>query len=337
MFLGSSTSLKADELVRAGADAERHGLTVPFHDALLSAGATLPSTLERQLRLHRVGLAEAGLRNKSLLLRTIDALASAGVVPALLKGYGFAIRYHREPLLRPSSDIDILVRRDELPAVAAALRSLGLHRYDDPGEEMEQYHHHIAFTAPAGHVEVHFRSTSGLGLKEGEERFALDAVPFVLEGREVRILRAEDELVYLAVHAAQHLFQRLNWLYDLKLFLDNTPVDWRRTADIARDAGMLPAVYATLYAVDVAFGRGTRSAVREFPRPAAWQRILIQRLFTEQRLVAATIPADKVSRWLAHAALAQGPVRMGRDAFDAVKLKAKRVLRQRRRERRGMD
>lgn len=288
--------------------------------------------VERQLRLHRFGLAEAGLRNKSLLLRTLDALAPVGVFPVVLKGYAFAVRYYSDPLLRPSVDVDILVARRELAAVETALRTLGLTRYDDPAEEMEQYHHHIAFTGPSGHVEVHFRATSGLGLKEREEGLALEAIPFELEGRQVRIPRPEDELVYLAVHAAQHVFLRLNWLYDLKLFLDRTEIDWARVSAIARAAGMVPAVYAALHAVGVTFGGTVPDAA---PRPALWQRTLIHRLFTAHHLVEGTLPGHKVSRWLAHAALAQGPLRMGRDALDALKLKTKRVLRKRARERTG--
>src|SRR5688572_29293763 len=320
VFRPSGLSLSHQALAHAAADAERHGLTVPFLDALLASGVAIPPHVERHLRLHRFGLAEAGLRHKSLLLRIVDALATAGVIPILLKGYAFAVRYHREPLLRPASDVDILVQRDELPVVTTALQSLGLARYDDPDEEMEQYHHHIAFSGAAGLVEVHFRATSGLGLKEREEGLALEAIPFDLEGRQVRIPRPEDELVYLAVHAAQHLFLRLNWLYDLKLFLERTELDWARVSAIARQAGMIPAVYAALHAVDVTFGLAPTTNPAHYPRPALWQRKLIRRLFTAHHLVEGTLPAHKVSRWLVHAALAQGPVRMGRDALDAVRL-----------------
>ena len=307
--------------------AHRHRLFVPWHDALVAAGVELPADLDGRLRLQRAGMAQAGLRNKSLLVRTVDALASAGVMPVVLKGYPLAVRYYREPLLRPVTDVDILVRRSELPAVVSALQSLGLQRYDDPVEEMEQYHHHIAFCGRAGYVEVHFRATSGLGLKEREDGLALETVPFDLEGREVRILRPEDELVYLAIHAAQHVFLRLCWLYDIKLFLEGTRVDWARAAAIARAAGMTPAVYASLHATRVAFGREGFPDISGFPQPAAWQRILITRIFTTQRLVAATVPDRKLARWLAHTALAEGPVRMVRAALDAVKLKTKRVIR----------
>jgi hypothetical protein len=297
-------------------------------DASLSAaGISLPADLRQKVRLHRVAIAESALRNKSLLLRTLDALAAVGVVPVLLKGYAFALRYYPEPLLRPSVDVDILIPRETLRTVESALQGLGLRRYDDPDEQMEVYHHHIAFSGPPGHVEVHFRATSGLGLKEQDDAgMVLESRDAVVEGRHARLLRAEDELVYMAIHVAQHLFLRLNWIYDLKLFLEKEQIDWTRVRAIVHNSRMVPALFAALYVLEVSFGT-TMPPRSQVPVPPLWQRLLIQRLFTPDRLVTGELAAHKVQRWLVHAALAEGPVRIGRDALDAVKLKLRRLAR----------
>ena len=42
-------------------------------------------------------------------------------------------------------------------------------------------------------------------------------------GDDAWILSPEDELLYLAVHAARHRFVRLGWLVDLRLFIERHP------------------------------------------------------------------------------------------------------------------
>jgi hypothetical protein len=66
---------------------------------------------------------------------------------------------------------------------------------------------------------------------------------------DARVLAPEDEFLYLAVHAASHRFQRLGWLYDLKLLLIRHPdLPWERIASRAKADG-LSAVASFTYAL----------------------------------------------------------------------------------------
>jgi hypothetical protein len=66
-------------------------------------------------------------------------------------------------------------------------------------------------------------------------------------GYGLRILAPEDELVYLATHAAAHAFVRLMWLYDLKLLCRRyaSHIDWLAVVERARDLRVLTAVAFT--------------------------------------------------------------------------------------------
>lgn len=185
------------------------------------------------------------MRMKRLTLAVYDALLGAGVTPIALKGAVLAQRlYPDNPLCRPSSDVDVLVRLDELPAVELAVRSLGLARQVDASlEDVFEDHHHVSFVGQAGLVEAHFSLIRTMG----RGRFA-DAevrgrsVPFDYEGRLVRVLAPEDEFLYLATHAANHGFMRIAWLVDLQRFLHlHANLDYDVMASRARDAGFLEA------------------------------------------------------------------------------------------------
>jgi len=59
----------------------------------------------------------------------------------------------------------------------------------------------------------------------------------------VAVPAAEDEFVYLALHAAGHSFARLIWLYDLKLLvLRNPNLDWDGVVHRAQNARVGTAV-----------------------------------------------------------------------------------------------
>ena len=66
-------------------------------------------------------------------------------------------------------------------------------------------------------------------------------------GRGLRLLALEDEIVYLAVHAAAHGFVRLMWLYDLKLLCrrHSAEIDWSKVVERARYVRTLTAVAFT--------------------------------------------------------------------------------------------
>jgi hypothetical protein len=147
--------------------------------------------------------------------------ACRGKVPplALLKGISIADEYYPEPHLRLMRDIDILIEKESLPKVKTALEQLGYRQHWDPAAPWYDYdtHHHHA--APFFHkeknvwVEVHRALLSPKKRASSATIFQNDTVFSQMhysrfQGREVRRLRPELQLVYLATHWAQD-FQRV--------------------------------------------------------------------------------------------------------------------------------
>jgi hypothetical protein len=269
--------------------AARHGLSTYLVDLLTAAQVSFPGQ-NALLAQARASMVDAH-RVKRLTLAVFDALAQVGVTPIALKGAVLAQRlYPSNPLSRPSSDVDVLVRPDELERVEVALQSLALRRHDDPGlADVFEEHHHLSYSGARGLVEVHFRliTSFGRGLFD-DEAIRRRAVPYVFEGRAVQVLCAEDEFLYLATHAANHGFLRIAWLVDLQRLLQVTPeLDFAVMRRRAEDASFRQAVtvalslLANLLAVEL-----PTSARTAFPR-RMFRGVFDAVLFSPERVEAA--------------------------------------------------
>ena len=140
---------------------------------------------------------EMSLRfNSARLLRgtreTLARLADAGIPAVALKGVPLAARFYPEPWLRPSSDVDILVRPQDLERGTALMRSLGYHEVQGPPESVFDFYHHCTFVGPMQlMVELHFTPACGF-----QSEFDVDAL--LERAEKVRIGDAEIPVLALS-------------------------------------------------------------------------------------------------------------------------------------------
>lgn len=165
-----------------------------------------------------------------LLGQIDDVLVRARLRAVVLKGAGLAERLYPRPWLRPTSDVDLLVREADLEAARDALSAVG-YVWEDTAVEARyrRQHHHIHLRRSGSlPLELHFHAYRGFGRVMASEPLLARSVAFrgrhpesgVRQWQALRALSPPDEFVYLAVHAAAHRFVRLGWLYDLELLLD---------------------------------------------------------------------------------------------------------------------
>jgi len=228
------------------------------------------------------------------LLDAVRMLADSGIETCALKGSVLAARLYPDPAARHCLDIDLLVRRDDLERA--------LHSFSTAGYIAERgvaaayalnYGHHVTLVRPATPViELHFRPYSGFGVQLPTDEILQRAHSFPLsDALSVRVLSPEDELIYLAAHAAGHSFIRLVWLYDLKLFLRAYPaLDWDVVATRAEVFGLARVVGYSLALLE----RWLDVAIPAVPsrlRGRGLRQWLADRLLTE-----ASTPQDKSPR-----------------------------------------
>jgi len=314
--------LEPVDLVSAAA---RHGVSAWVAEAFSAERLTFAA--QAQLIADARATVASAHKIKRLTLAVIDALATTGVEPVALKGAVLAQRlYPHSPLCRPSTDVDVLVRPDELPRVATVLEAMSLARQVDQalGDVFED-HHHLSFAGPPGLVEVHFRliSTLGRGLFDDASVRARTSA-FTFEGRRVLVLSPEDEFLYLATHAANHGFLRIGWLVDLQQFLRYHPaLDFEAIAERARDAGFLQALSVTLGLLEgllaVELPRAARIAVP--PRRRRW---VDAALFSGARVERASLSGHRLGGFALRLWLVDSPRRGFRHVLDGLRRYARR-------------
>jgi hypothetical protein len=199
------------------ARAEVHGLAGVLFDRCREAGLRLAPALARSLETKAVA---RQLEHDTHLakLEQIDHVLERPTV--VLKGPLLAERFYDNPSSRGATDIDLLVALEHIGPTSRALSTLGYASVDPDKDEWSlREHHHILLGHPHSlAIELHFHGYRGFGS-------VLPSEPLIASGRaargfkNLRTLAPENELVYLAVHAASHRFGRLAWLYDLSLLL----------------------------------------------------------------------------------------------------------------------
>ena len=225
-------------LFRLAAD---HAVAGVLLAEIVASGYALSAEIVRGER--RIRMCEA-LFHDVLVRGLADALrvlAERGIEVVPLKGPILAERYYPVPEHRPSTDLDLLVRVEDLERAVTALTTLGyLLEGGSSGDYFRTHHHHVHLvhrTLPV--VELHYHAYRGFGVTLLSGPLLDRAVPHSTARWSVSTLSPEDELLYLATHGASHRFERLGWLYDIKLLVRAHPdLDWSLIAARAEALGL---------------------------------------------------------------------------------------------------
>ncbi len=186
----------------------------------------LSPQLLRRIREHcrkqSMQCAQHELRTKLVFQR----LRANGIEPVLIKGWSVA-RHYANPLSRFTLDVDVCVRREQLPVAEQVIAELGL---------------------PFGSVDLHggIHDLADRGWQAVFDRTTLE--PF--HSDQVRVLCPEEQLRLVCLHFWRHRCNRAVWLCDIAALLEaqSSDFDWnlclagrRRDADRIKAAASLAA------------------------------------------------------------------------------------------------
>ena len=187
-----------------------------------------------------------------------------------LKGPALSARLYGDPALRSSIDLDFLIAPDDLDRAVAQMARLGYGgKPDTTVAYLRRHGHHLQFTKTgATSIELHFQAYAGFGVTLSSAALMDRAIAYRFSERTtVLVPSAEDEFIYLAVHAAGHSFGRLLWLYDLKtLLLKNPQMDWEQIVSRSRQAQVSTAVGYAVRLLIQWFHMPLEREMRAFPR-----------------------------------------------------------------------
>jgi len=147
------------------ARAEAHGMAPLLWHHVQKSGISIPAGTQRILKglyLRHRSLSQAHTR---VLIEIISLLNQADIRPLLLKGLALAYQYYPDPALRPATDIDLLVKQDEVSCVRHLLAGVG-YRMALPKAGLAYIPKELSTDSPMKdgisiHVEVHHYNPKG--------------------------------------------------------------------------------------------------------------------------------------------------------------------------------
>jgi hypothetical protein len=233
--------------------ADRHGALSLLYQSLPGGAHDVPAEPLRLLKkLYQVNLHKSLILARELI-RVLDRLAHLRIEAMPYKGLTLAEQMYGDMALRPSGDIDLLIRPEDLSRIKDAVRELGYTPHEQLSEAEERAYlrsgYECAFDSPAGRnllelqwaVQPHFYAVDF-----DLEALLRRAVTVTVAGHPMKTPSPEDQFLILSVHAAKHLWGRLIWLCDIAHILQLPTLDWNWIANEARALGIARILRVTL-------------------------------------------------------------------------------------------
>ena len=166
------------------------------------------------------------------LFRVLDRFAALGIAALLTKGPVLSARCYGHPGLRQYTDLDFVLRDDDVHRATEAMMELGY----EPKVPLKAIQ---AKKAPGEYVFVR-NGTKLLVEFHTERTFRYHPKPLSVDtlferqvsvrfdGHGVPALSNEDELILICIHGAKHFWERLMWIADVAALVSRQTIDWNR-------------------------------------------------------------------------------------------------------------
>jgi hypothetical protein len=213
--------------------ADRHGVLPMF---CRNMAGELPDAFESLLRSRWIASAALASELEGLLRE----FSQRGLEVLPLKGPPLAQTLYGSPTLRPSDDLDLLVRPQDFVRSQSLLIDVGF----EPEDVADDYHQ--AFHRGNTKVELHFAvaplSSPAMDLESAWGR----AGSADFRGQRLRVFAKPDLLLYLVIHGVKHEFSRLIWILDAaRVLADLDEHELDQAVRMSRAIGMEGALLTT--------------------------------------------------------------------------------------------
>jgi hypothetical protein len=219
-------------------------------------------------------------------VKVLSSLAAARVDAALLKGLHLQLGYYAPDYLRPTSDVDVLVRSKDVAAAESVLKGLGYSFHDDSNRSREywaRFGHHYSYVNKEHTcvVDLHWHIFLGFSPVDlSEERLWGGARQVDYHGVCVFVLAPNILLAHVCLQFALSGFFHvtpLRYMCDIDRIVskDSGRIDWAAFVDDCRRWGCQAFVYKALSMSSQALGTDVPSGVFEALREGSPRRHLV--------------------------------------------------------------
>ena len=213
--------------------------------SLLTTHYPLP-TLINELKANYMGISQRNMLMSAELLKLIKLLQENDIESLAFKGPTLAQMAYRDITMRQFGDIDILIRKkDRYTMMDLLMKENFIPEIDLKKSTKETFFDSvnvIGFHNPSTgvYIEIHWELLSKNYAINWEEKVLWEKQETTLiNQKEIPVLRLEQLLLYLCVHGAKHLFERLEWVCDIDRSIRANPhIDWSYLLDEAEKLGI---------------------------------------------------------------------------------------------------
>ncbi len=282
--------------------AEQHGLASLLCQRLAIVASDLISDeLESAARTYLAMLRRSANAAVRELAKVVDILNRAGVRSLPFKGPVPAAQAYPDFALRPCRDLDVLIRREDITATRAALRSLGyVGKATDLSSKRQQYYDAFAgqatlYASDRLALEPHWAMWPRiLGVAFEASDIWPRAQVVQCGAYSLPCPSPEDALLIACIHGCKETWTRAVWISDIAgLIIAHPQLDW--DAILARAKGAqrmtllgaelaarlfdapLPAMVRQRIADDPSVGRLSRAAESALFMPTSDTRFVLRR------------------------------------------------------------
>ncbi len=280
-------------------DLARHHRTVPLLYWHLKAhpSEAVPTGILDDVQQDVYALAMNNQRLVSTLLRLLPQFEARGIDILPWKGPVLALAAYDNLLLRVYTDLDLIVRPEQLEAAVEVLCTSGYRLPYTPAKREAQRRYFHAYTLSHqggdGYVDLHWRITKHHFFPFPLEMQGVwDRSGWVtLQGVPVRTLSLEDQLLLMCVHGTVHRWSELRWLSDIAALVHrDSKLDWEMLLARSRSLNSERMVLLGLSLCEQLLGSVLPEGVQQRLRATP----IIARLRAQ---VASWLFADQVTWW----------------------------------------
>jgi Uncharacterised nucleotidyltransferase len=220
-----------------------HSVTPLVCWAAQNEGAGVPPAILDELRRDLLHNAQFNLGLSTELTKLLALFEQHRIAVVPLKGPMLTARLYGNLALRTSSDLDLLVREEDVLQAKRVLEANGyrlastLHWHSDQAC-FRARENQISFAGQDDliSVDIHWRLLPGYFSSPFDNNEVWrDLREAELRGAPVSVLSPEHQLLFLCAHGTKHLWERLGWVCDVARFLQiEREMDWPSVFEQAR-------------------------------------------------------------------------------------------------------
>ena len=243
-------------------------------------------------------LSEARFAKKeSELIEILDALEARGLDVVVFKGIPLAYFLYKDPGIRVSKDIDILIDKSQVESAQQVLSDLGFSLYTGwlKEEDYRAHHFHLIYTRGESMdivVELHWTL---LDPKKGHEMdcgvVRQKAVPMKILDRSIKTLTLPHALWFTCMHLSYNVYLDVRGLAELKrLAVKMDGSEWESAIKWAQETHTLDQLKLAFAISESVFGEYLEKKISQRLKPSHFIRTFILSMYYPRGLVWDRVP-----------------------------------------------